>query len=614
MDSALIAEFVERLGIVSVQSLVLIGVIAAVCRLWPSWPATVRCWLWWLVSAQLVIGLLWPAPFELAWWPSQAEVAAPLASATPQVTGVDMTRVARDVAIATTPATSMQMPAPSDSAPFPWFTLLAWLWMTGVVMTALQTLQEWQRARRWRAGARECVDARVLALYRHVGRELGLERLPSLQVSDDIASPQLLGPRRAVVLLPADVLERLEEAELRMALHHELGHFHRRDLWWGWMPAIARHLFFFHPGAHLVVREYAIAREAACDETVLATTQHTAHDYGRLLLRLGVAPRPCAGLASASPTYTLLKRRLVMLQNTGVKPHFVPLAIVVGLVILAALPYRVVASVEHSVAPAVGAASRPVASTGASADAQPAARPNVSPQTRTAVAAAPASAATPKAGTSTFTQRSDGDDYAYILMEGDHTTANAESEDFKAMARLRGDDKSPLLWVRQDKRAYVIRDAATIERAHALWKPMQVLGEQQAALGEQQAALGKKQAALGQQMAGLGSKMADIGRQHADMAVRHVSLAMDDTAAANRERAELDRKAASLDQQQQALDRQQAGLDEQQSGLGSQQAVLGEKQAVLGDQQAKASDRAHREMQRLIDGAIRNGLAQPASR
>lgn len=568
MTSELIAVFLARLTVVSVQSLVLVGVIAAVCKGWPHWPATLRCRLWWLASAQLVLGLIWPAPLELAWWPARETVAAitPLPDAAAHAVSM---HIATNASRARLDASSTA----AASSGFPWLTLLAWLWMTGVVMTSLQTLQEWQQARRWLTRSRECDDVEILEVYRSVGRQLHLSRLPRLRLSDDITSPQLLGPWRAVVMLPADVMERLCEAELHMALHHELGHLRRHDLWWGWVPAIARHLFFFHPAAHLAAREYAIAREAACDEAVLSSPQHSAHDYGRLLLRLGVAPRPCAGLASASPTYTQLKRRLVMLQNSGSKPRILPLVIVGGLVILAALPYRVVAS----------------------------------------AATAPAPAAAPKA-TTLAVHRTRGDDYAYILMQGDHATADAASEDFKAMARVRGDSRSPLLWVRQENRAYVIRDAATIERAQAVWKPVHALGEQQAALGEQQAALGRKQAALGQQMAGLGSRMADIGRQHAEMAARQASLAMNDSPAAEHERAEMQRKAAGLGQQQEALDRQQSVLGQQQSGLGTQQAALGEKQAALGEQQAHESDRAHREMQRLIDEAIRNGLAQPTTR
>ena len=56
--------------------------------------------------------------------------------------------------------------------------------------------------------------------------------------------------------------------DLDMALTHELIHLQRRDLWWGLLPAVSQHLFFFHPLVHVAAREYALAREEACDGAV----------------------------------------------------------------------------------------------------------------------------------------------------------------------------------------------------------------------------------------------------------------------------------------------------------------------------------------------------------
>ena len=68
------------------------------------------------------------------------------------------------------------------------------------------------------------------------------------------------------------------------------------------LPALAQHVAFFHPLVHVAVREYGVAREAAVDAAVVAGNRHCRGDYGRLLVRLGVAPKPGAGLASASPS------------------------------------------------------------------------------------------------------------------------------------------------------------------------------------------------------------------------------------------------------------------------------------------------------------------------
>ncbi len=83
-----------------------------------------------------------------------------------------------------------------------------------------------------------------------------------------------------------------------MALCHELAHVKRADLWLGCVPAFAERVFFFHPLVHLAAREYAVAREAACDAAVMRTLAASPQEYGRLLLKLRVS-QPQASLTAA---------------------------------------------------------------------------------------------------------------------------------------------------------------------------------------------------------------------------------------------------------------------------------------------------------------------------
>src|SRR5690606_5075053 len=146
-----------------------------------------------------------------------------------------------------------------------------------------------------------CADAALMQALALAADAHGLRSRPRLRMSDRIESPQLIGAWRPVLLLPSGVP--LGDDDLDMALTHELVHLQRGDLWWGWIPTLARHLFFFHPLVHLAIREYGIAREAACDAAVVAGDRQSRHDYGRLLVRLGAAPHGHGGLASASPTF-----------------------------------------------------------------------------------------------------------------------------------------------------------------------------------------------------------------------------------------------------------------------------------------------------------------------
>lgn len=111
---------------------------------------------------------------------------------------------------------------------------------------------------------------------------------------------------------------------------------------------------------------------------------------------------------------------------------------------------------------------------------------------------------------------------SYILFSpgSDSITMSGSSDDIRRARALRR-NKEPLLYVRQDGAAYVIRDPATLQAARALFQPEEVLGAQQAELGSRQAALGSRQAALGAEQARLGARQAnarpseqeELGRQ-----------------------------------------------------------------------------------------------------
>jgi hypothetical protein len=143
-------------------------------------------------------------------------------------------------------------------------------------------------------------------------------------VSERIDCSLVIGPwAPSVVLCRAD-MERLTPEELRGLLAHELAHVRRQDLWTGFLPNLARLVFFFDPLVWLACREYDLAREAACDAEALRVSGMPLAAYGRLLLKLGVtsaaatAPQqrsPVGALGAVSPDGVLLRRRLQSLQS-----------------------------------------------------------------------------------------------------------------------------------------------------------------------------------------------------------------------------------------------------------------------------------------------------------
>jgi len=628
-------ELLTRLAWTSVQSGVLVALVWGVCRLLPRLPAATRCRLWWLVALQAVLGLVWSSPLELAVLPAPGIDTGTMA-AQPMVP-VQMELTGAMVEVAPPAVASALLPALS------WQTALFALWVAGVLVMLLHSLRAYRQSRALVRSAAACTDSNLQQALQLAAEAHGLASAPQLKISAQITSPQLIGPWHPVLLLPARELPAMAADDLDMALTHELVHLQRRDLWWGLLPALAQHLLFFHPLVHLAAREYALAREEACDSAVVAGHGHCRHDYGRLLVQLGVAPRPAVGVASASPNFRSLKRRLLTLQQTGSLPRAVSVAVTVVFVLIGVAPLRLVAAVPPApptleAVPAltsVPAAPKPPSAPAATTSAptpRPAAapRPAVAPAAPAAPSApaAPAAPRTPAAphldamgrnqvdhtdsSTTLVTHGrldlSHSSSQAYVLRMGEDNFVDASMADLKQSQRDTGKGET-VLWVRRGNERYVIRDPALIRSLSQSQKEVAALGRAQGELGEQQGRLGEQQGRLGERISTIAQQasldalaasrdvMATDAAEMANQAARSGRSTVDAPAAARR---------ASGHVRQQQIEQaaaQQAQLALQQEGLARQQEALAARQSV-------ASAKVARDVRSAIDQALANGTAQ----
>jgi len=604
-----------RLVWTSIQAALLIGIVYLLGRLWPRLSAAMRCMLWWLVGAQLLLGLLWHAPLELPLLsPAPLEAAAP---ATPSVAFF---------AAATTADAALPSVAPPATPTLSWRSGIALAWLAVVLLQALLALRQWRQARRVLVASQPLRDATLHALCARQAQRLGLRRCPRLRVSDAIVSPQVTGLWRPIVLLPAG--HALSADEAAMALAHELAHLRRGDLWLAWVPALAQCLYCFHPLVRWAMREYALNRESACDAQVIQQDCTAPQDYGRLLLRLGVAQPMHAGLAGASPSFHNLKRRLTMLQQTVNPPpsRLRGWLLVAAIALVGVLPYRVTTA---------GANSTPAtqASTQASLLPPPPPPPPAPPAAALpALPAAPAAPAPPApppapplppapphdasglrvhyANVAIHTDAGEG----FALLDGDAAIVNGSDVDLAAAKRLQRDGK-PTIWFRRGDKAWLIDDPAYVQRAKAAYAPVDALARQQGELGGKQGALGGKQGALGAQQGALGARQGQLAGQRAMLAGRQALLAAqsgqrEHAAEIQASRAKLEASAQELDRQQAKLSQQQQELGRQQAELGKQQEALGAQQEALGKRQQEASSQASQQIRKLLDEAIAKGVAK----
>lgn len=610
--------WILRLLAASLQGALLAAGVWLLCRWVPSLPAATRGRLWWLVCAQMLLGLLWPDAMKLH------PLHQPPALVSSPSPGLPAASDSYGTTAETTPPTTVEgMPAqaivrtmiPVSRLPG-WRTLLLLSWALGTSAGLLLLVREYRlHERRLRLSHPAACD--LQQLLEREARTVGLHRVPTLRIAPDIRSPQVIGLRRPTVLMPEQDLATWSQGDLVLALRHECLHLRHHDLWWSWGPVLAQRLFFFNPVAALAAREFALAREAAVDEALLRQPDVSARRYGELLLRLGVSVSGTTAMATASPSFRILHRRLTMMNALSTRGRAANVAGTLALLLVAgaSLPLSATPATRAatpaipavSAVPMLAAAAIP-APAAPPQTAAPAAVPPVAPVTAT-----PAAPAVPAVSGRHLHEHSNAHNSTYVFSDGESgTTLDIDKDDdgheTKIIVSGRGRDAQILkitqdpashasrMWYHDGSKSYVIDDAATMARVSAvLESTMKQLGEQQGKLGEQQGLLGGKQAELGAEQARLGAEQARLAAEM-QRASRHAA----------------DEKAIEdLERQQEALDKQQDALGKQQDEIGEQQDALGKKQDEIGKQQDEAARAAGEQIHDLMQQAIDGGQARP---
>jgi beta-lactamase regulating signal transducer with metallopeptidase domain len=630
---------VDTLLRASVESAVLVVLVWLLIRAVPTLSAGARAMLWWCAAAKFVVALAWTAPIEIPLLPARAAGATEVA---PYENPIGATEVAPYEYTIGDSAAAPQAHAPAGEANPRWRgpreraeTALLVVWAGGLLVAFGMLAWCWHRtvALVRRASA---APSDIDALAGELAAALGLRRAPRVRMSPEVESPVVAGFARPVVLLPLRFTD-LSIRHQRLSLCHELMHVARGDLWMGCVPALAERVFFFHPLARLAAREYVFWRESACDAAVLEALGAEPHEYGRLLIDLGIsAPRASFAAAGASWSFKALKRRIHMLGHLSRASRSRTSRLAAATAVLLALgawvPLRLVArpSFPELQTPAAQASAT---SAEASLDAQ------VEPPARPAPPRPPVPARR--------AAQPETRDLAYVLFlggDGERTHMSGSRADIERARSVRKGNES-LLWFRNASGEFVVRDPAILQQVEQVWKPVGELGAKQGQLGAQQGALGSKmgelgakqgeigaqqghlgarQAAIGAQQTVIGAKQAAIGAKQAELAAREWEASEAQRKEIDTGQRELDRQMRALDEEMKKLNAPMRALDEEMKALGArmqefekpmrdlgaQMEALGGQMETLGREMERASARAQTQMRELLDRAIASGAAK----
>jgi uncharacterized protein (TIGR03435 family) len=143
-------------------------------------------------------------------------------------------------------------------------------WFGGFALALLLWWRRWQRIAIAMRGALQVNSGREVEAVRRLERSLGSKRPTTVIVSECKLEPGIVGIVRPVMLLPASVAGRLDDAELDAILLHELWHIRRRDNLAAAMHMLVQAVFWFHPFVWWIGARLMDERERACDEKVVA--------------------------------------------------------------------------------------------------------------------------------------------------------------------------------------------------------------------------------------------------------------------------------------------------------------------------------------------------------
>jgi beta-lactamase regulating signal transducer with metallopeptidase domain len=635
-SSHLCSQLLRHLAEPALRALLLAALAGLALAVGRVKDAVVRLAVW---TALLYAALAMPF---LAWVAPAVRLPMPALLAAPSVppaapAGIRILAPASPVRViaGATPSARLHSAEPSASRwTFSWPLAAAALYLLIAGVLLAQLAVGFFVSRRVKLSGRPVGDRRVLAALLEQSTLWGLETAPELAESPTVAVPVTLGVWHPIILLPT-AWSAWSEAKFQAVLAHELSHVVRKDALTRALAALHHGVFWFSPLAWWLERRLAALAEQASDDAALRTVADRTF-YAEVLLGFyhdlqGAAGRVrWEGMAMANRKQA--QRRVDRILDSSRrlsaglrKPAWAALALLAAPVIyLLAAVQPVEANKLHAedarvlAAPLTSPAAEPLwagMQAPPAAPATPAVPANpATPKAAPAPAPAPEPPKPPRPRASRIYAGDSGEDFAITHGQGRFSYSGTyRDSDLDHLKALRRQSNADFIWFRRNGKAYIIRDAATVQQAKGFFAPQESLGKQQEELGRQQEVLGALQEEIGRQMEQVRVEVPDLTAE-----LQKLQAQLEQLHKHGGTQEELGELQGALGELQGKLGEIQGKAGERQGAIGAKQGELGARQGKLGEQQgklgeelARLAEEASRKMKGLLDEALAKGLAQP---
>lgn len=167
----------------------------------------------------------------------------------------------------------------------PWMSVIACLWLTGILFFATRFSMGWLRIHQLVRDSKPVTEERTLALLKAAANRLAIHRRLKLVCCPAIQSPVVVGILRATVIVPTGFASGISPDLIEAIFAHELAHVKRLDFLINLVQSMVDSLYFYHPVVWWLSRRIREERENCCDD-IAAAAMCSPITVGRALLML----------------------------------------------------------------------------------------------------------------------------------------------------------------------------------------------------------------------------------------------------------------------------------------------------------------------------------------
>jgi beta-lactamase regulating signal transducer with metallopeptidase domain/polyhydroxyalkanoate synthesis regulator phasin len=175
--------------------------------------------------------------------------------------------------------------------------LCVFVWVCGSIYLTARLLSCFYKLHRIYKTANPCISTMYTSSCSTIAEKLGLNTVPSVEFSEKILCPGIIGYLRPKIIIPQTMVQRLTGTQFKQIVLHEMAHIRRNDQWIVLFQKMVTILFWPHMLIHILNRQLIKAQEEVCDNYVLESTDSA--DYSRTLVDVAEII-PLNGYPSAS--------------------------------------------------------------------------------------------------------------------------------------------------------------------------------------------------------------------------------------------------------------------------------------------------------------------------